>query len=170
MLNLKIYSKKGKCIQLYNLRLMQWMPNCSVLSCSILYKVNLELNVQKSYLLENYLEIRTLSSFHFLKMKPSWGTLSNLYGEWKCRMHICELWPQRVLFLDPKNGHRFSNVECTLMSDIITRSTFLHFVVTHPNDLIQEVSPSCPIWGGGWSDTRGFFPESATLAAGNNLI
>lgn len=37
-----------------------------------------------------------------------------------------------------------SHVKFTLMSDISDCSTFLHFAVQLPKNLIQEVSPSCP--------------------------
>lgn len=40
------------------------------------------------------------------------------------------------------------HVKFTLMSDISDCSTFLHFAVQLPNNLIQEVTPSCPWFSG----------------------
>lgn len=59
---------------------------------SILYSASLQLNVRKLELPENYLEIRTPSTFNFLKMQLR-DPLSRLFSECKYRMCICELWP-----------------------------------------------------------------------------
>lgn len=112
---------------------------------SIIYTVNLELNVKQVIVPRKVPENQSSLLLQFSESEVITGAPLLIYNECKYRPHSCEVWfSLRFDFVDSKTGHMCLHVKFTLMSDISDCSTFLHFAVQLPKNLIQEVSPSCP--------------------------